>query len=117
MPTKHPVEIDGLTGKVIGSPPIFLGVCKDQQLIDRIAMQTQTLAQEIIETIGHEAAIKMFEVYGGMRIYVPKNISDINKIRNQKIRSERLAGASPQQLSEKYKINIRRIFFICKKPF
>ncbi|UOA06939.1 hypothetical protein KKZ03_11375 [Methylobacter sp. S3L5C] len=77
----------------------------------------QTLAQEIIETIGHDAAMKIFEVYGGTRIYIPKYIAGTNKIRNQKIRLDRLGGASARQLSEKYRINIRRIFFICKKPF
>jgi Mor family transcriptional regulator len=71
-------------------------------------------AQEIIDIVGHDAAMKLFESYGGTVIYIPKNISWFNKIRNQKIISDRRSGVSPSMLSIKYNINIRSIFAICK---
>ncbi len=71
-------------------------------------------AQEIIEAIGVEAAIKLFESFGGIKIYIPKNISNKNYYRDQRIRNDRLSGESPLRLSERYNLHIRKIFSICK---
>lgn len=78
-------------------------------------MRKSGLAQDIIDLIGLEAAVKFFETYGGMRVYVPKNISDTNKSRNELIRTERLEGASPRRLSTKYNLHIKWIFRICQE--
>lgn len=78
-------------------------------------MRKSDLAQDIIDLIGLEAAVKFFETYGGMRVYVPKNISDTIKSRNELIRAECLEGVSPRRLSTKYNLHIKWITAICKK--
>ena len=78
-------------------------------------MSRSSLAQDIIDVIGFEAAVKFFETYGGMRVYIPKNITDSNKSRNQQIRDEHLAGATPRRLATKYNLHIKWIVAICKK--
>ena len=77
-------------------------------------MSRSSLAQDIIDVIGFEAAVKFFETYGGMRIYIPKNISDANRSRNQQIRDEHIGGATPRNLSKKYNLHINWILRICK---
>lgn len=72
------------------------------------------LVQDIIDLIGFEAAVRFFETYGGMTVYVPKGAVGAKEARNQKIRSERLAGASAWKLATKYDLHVRKIFAICR---
>ncbi len=78
-------------------------------------MRKSGLAQDIVDLIGFEAAVKFFETFGGMRVYVPKNISDTNKSRNQQIRDEYLSGFTYRRLATKYNLHIKWIKAICKK--
>lgn len=71
-------------------------------------------AQDIINLIGLESAAKIFKAYGGTRAYIPKNISNTNHSRDERIRQERLSGESPRRLSKKYNMHVRKIFAICK---
>ena len=77
-------------------------------------------AQEFIEILGEEVAVKLFSEYGGQSIYIPKNKQSSVEARNQKIKEERLAGVHPEILAEKYNLNIRYVFKIIrdkKKPY
>ena len=78
-------------------------------------MSRSSLAQDIIDVIGFEAAVKFFETYAGMTVYVPKSAAGAKEARNQKIRDEHLAGATPRRLATKYNLHIKWIVAICKK--
>ena len=77
-------------------------------------MSRSQLVQDIIDIIGIEAAAKLFETYGGMMVYVPKNAAESKVTRNKKIRDERLVGESAWKLAKKYNMPVRTIFAICK---
>jgi len=77
-------------------------------------MSRSQLAQDIIDLIGFEAAVKFFETYGGMTVYVSKKVPGAREARDQMIRNDRLAGESAWKLAKKYELHVRKIFAICR---
>jgi Mor family transcriptional regulator len=69
---------------------------------------------ELIENLGYEVALKLCTVYGGCTLYVPNSKGLKLAERNQRIKSDRLAGAEINQLAINYQLSDRQIFSILK---
>ena len=67
-------------------------------------------AHELIEVIGYDAAIKLFSIYGGERLYVPKFKDARLAERNRLIKEDRAKGVSARALAVKYKLSRASIF-------
>jgi Mor family transcriptional regulator len=71
-------------------------------------------AHELIEVIGYDAAIKLFSIYGGEILYIPKFKDEGRIKRNQLIKCDRVKGASARALAVKYKLSLSSIFSLLR---
>jgi hypothetical protein len=64
--------------------------------------------QDLVRTVGMEAALTLGEEFGGMSLYLPKIESALRNWRDVNIRSE-FTGANIPQLAKKYSLTSVRV--------
>lgn len=80
-----------------------------QNLRQEASLLITKSAHELIEAIGYESAMKLFETYGGCVLYIPK-FNDKNLVeRNKLIKKDKGKGMSTQGLAIKYRLSIRQV--------
>jgi Mor family transcriptional regulator len=72
------------------------------------------ILQMIAETLSIEAAVKLSQNFGGMRIYIPKIEGLLRSNRDEQIRKE-FNGANHIPLARKYKLSESQIRTIVQK--
>jgi len=68
----------------------------------------------VINAIGYQAGLKLSHVYDGNMLYIPNAKAASMALRNQAIKSDRVAGLNIRDLVAKYGLSDRRIFSICE---
>jgi Mor family transcriptional regulator len=71
--------------------------------------------QDIVRTVGLDAALELGREFGGMSIYLPKMESALRSWRNQNIRAE-FTGANITQIARKYRLTGARVRQILGVP-
>ena len=68
----------------------------------------------IVKLVGHEAAMKLVETYGGDEHFdIPKGEIAVKAARDKQIRAERAGGATHARLAVKHDLTERQIRNIC----
>ncbi len=70
--------------------------------------------KELIENLGYDVALTLCTFYGGCTLYIPNAKGLKLAQRNQRIKSDRLAGAEINQLAINYQLSDRQICSILK---
>ncbi|MBF0415612.1 MAG: hypothetical protein HQL79_07570 [Magnetococcales bacterium] len=71
---------------------------------------------DLSRLIGHDAARKLVEHWGGDRVYIPKADNAVRCVRDQEMIRRYDAGDRPQELALEYKITDRHFWRVMKKP-
>lgn len=83
---------------------------RNEVTIDDIKTDTN---REIAEVLGIENALKLFEYFGGEKLFIGKASEIYKQCRDRKIRKE-YNGFNIRELSKKYEITTKRIEQIVK---
>ncbi|MCS4503874.1 hypothetical protein NYO91_07260 [Arhodomonas aquaeolei] len=66
----------------------------------------------LVRVIGHRAAWRMAERFGGEPLVLPRCAASLRAERNARIRRERAGGATPAQLALRYGLTERQVYAI-----
>lgn len=79
------------------------------------AQQMPEAHRKFSDVLGVEAALKLFDNFGGEEIYIPKTDAIYNVVRDAEIRRRRAEGYSVRQLCGLYGLERQTIYDILKK--
>lgn len=70
----------------------------------------------LVRVLGPEAAAKLWDVYRGDTIKVPRAVRAMRAVRDEQIREERRQGAGLAELALRHRLTDRYVSIICNAP-